>query len=161
MFETMALLVALLAPASQPATPAANAVKMADSATLHRGAPFTLTAKDRITLDAVADKAPEMAGKTVQVSGTVKSACLKKGCWMVLAGEKAKARITFKDYGFFVPLDSAGSTAIVEGKVEVKTLSEAERKHLAEDAGKTIDAIPAHELRLEATGVELTRVASK
>lgn len=165
MFESLALIAALLSPASQPASqPAAAqpAAKMADAqGALHRGAAFTLTEKDRITLDAVAAKAADMAGKTVQVSGTVKSACVKKGCWMVLAGEKARARITFKDYGFFVPLDSAGSSAIVEGAVEVKTLSEAERKHLAEDAGKTIDAIPEHELRLVATGVELTRAAKK
>ena len=80
---------------------------------------------------------------------------------MILADKQARARITFKDYGFFVPLDSAGSAAIVEGEVQVKTLTEAERKHLAEDAGKTVDAIPAHEIRLVATGVELTRVAQK
>ncbi len=161
MFESLALIAALLSPASQPAAPQAQ-VKMAETqGALHRGAAFTLTEKDRTTLDAVAAKAPEMAGKTVQVSGTVKSACIKKGCWMVLAGDTARARITFKDYGFFVPLDAAGSTAIVEGAVEVKTLSEAERKHLAEDAGKSVDTIPKHELRLVATGVELTRVATK
>lgn len=158
MFETLALLAALLSPASQPAA-APTAVKMADHAVLHRGAAFTLTEKDRTTLDAVAAKAPEMAGKTVQVTGTVKSACAKKGCWMILAGDTARARITFKDYGFFVPLDAAGADAIVEGAVEVKTLSDAERAHLAEDAGKKVDEIPQHELRLVATAVELKRPA--
>lgn len=172
MFESLALIAALLSPASQPASqpaasqPAASQpatpAKMADAkGPLHRGAAFTLAAKDRMTLDAVSDKAPELAGKTVQVTGTVKSACKKKGCWMVLAGDKARARITFKDYGFFVPLDSAGSSAVVEGAVEVKTLSEAERKHLAEDAGKSVDTIPKHELRLIATAVELQPAASK
>lgn len=161
MFETLALLAALLSPASQPAAAPQPDTKMAESGVMHRGAAFTLAEKDRITLDAAAAKAPELAGKTVQVSGTVKSNCVKKGCWMVLAGDTARARITFKDYGFFVPLDSAGSAAIVEGAIEVKTLSEAERKHLAEDAGKTIDAIPEHELRVVATGVQLTPVAAK
>lgn len=157
MLQTMALIAALFNPAGGPASQPTAAVKMAETPVLHRGAKFTLTEKDRMTLDAVAAKAPEMAGKTVQVSGTVKSACVKKGCWMVLAGEKARARITFKDYGFFVPLDAAGSAAVVEGAVEVKTLSEAERKHLAEDAGKTIADIPEHELRVVATAVELRR----
>lgn len=157
MFESLFLIAALFNPGAagtQPAKPAAAV----DGPVIHRGAAFTLAEKDRITLDAVADKAPEMAGKTVQVTGKVKSVCKKKGCWMILAGDKARARITFKDYGFFVPLDSDGRDAVIEGVVEVKTLDEAERKHLADDAGKTIDAIPKHELRLVASGVELRKV---
>jgi hypothetical protein len=34
-------------------------------------------------------------------------------------------RVTFKDYGVFVALDSAGSTAKVEGVVKVAMLEEA------------------------------------
>ncbi|MCB9527018.1 MAG: DUF4920 domain-containing protein [Myxococcales bacterium] len=154
MFETLFLIAALFGPAaSQPA--ADTAVKMADTAVVHRGAPFALAEKDRTTLDAIAAKAPEMAGKTVQVAGKVQTVCQKKGCWMTMAGEKARARITFKDYAFFVPLDSDGHDVIVEGVVEVKTLDEGERRHLAEDAGKSIDEIPQHELRLVASAVEL------
>lgn len=167
MIETMALLIGLLAPGSQPASQPAAAsqptaqVKMAETPTLHRGAAFAIAEKERVPLSAVVAKADQMNGKTVAVTGEVKSACAKKGCWMILAESDARARITFKDYGFFVPLDSAGSTAIVEGEVQVKTLTDAERKHLAEDAKKPVESIPVHEVRLVATGVELTRVAAK
>jgi hypothetical protein len=68
--------------------------------------------------------------------------------------------VTFKDYGFFVPLDSAGSTAKVQGTVEVKTVAATEVEHLesegAKFAGKQPDGT-AREVRMVATGVELRR----
>lgn len=158
------LAIALFAPASGPtSTPAPEAAAapnmMGDEAMVHRGAPFTEAAQ--VSLDEVA-KAPEtFSGKTVKVAGTVKQVCVKKGCWLTLAGESpaARARVTFKDYGFFAPLDSGDHAALVEGQVEVKALSEAERKHLAEDAGQGIETIPSHELRLVATALELRKKA--
>ena len=154
---TLALIALLASPPTdgKTAEAAAKAQPAAKSATY--GAALAL--KERISMDELAAKADALNGKTVQVAGTVSAVCRKKGCWMILAGEKAgsTARITFKDYGFFVPLDSAGSKGVVEGVVEVKTLSEADRKHLADDAGKSVDTIPKHELRLMANGCELTR----
>jgi hypothetical protein len=155
---TLALIALLAAPppVSKPEANAAAKSAQDKKASLH-GAALTLT--DRITMDELAARASKLSGKTVQVSGTVSAVCRKKGCWMTLAGDKpgSSARITFKGYGFFVPLDSAGAKAVVEGVVEVKTLDEAERKHLADDAGKSIDTIAKHELRLMANGCELRR----
>jgi len=69
-------------------------------------------------------------------------------------------RVTFKDYGFFVPLDSAGSTAKVQGTVEVRSVSGPEVDHLesegAKFAGKQPDGT-AREVRMVANGVELWR----
>lgn len=108
-------------------------------------------------------KPQEHSGKTVLVEGQVRKACEKKGCWMELAtGTDAKApgvRVTFKDYGFFVPLDSAGSQARVEGMVQVAELSENRAKHY-EGEGAIVprgsDGKP-REVQLVATGVELRR----
>lgn len=155
---TILLLVsALFSPASQPASPPADN-KMADQAVVHRGAPFTQT--ESISIDDVAKDPTAYAGKTVLVTGKVSTVCTKKGCWFVLGGtdKLATARVTMKDYGFFAPLDSGGHAAKVEGQVEAKTLDEAERKHLAEDAGKKVEEIPTHELRLVATGLEIRKL---
>jgi len=158
---TLALITLFAAPppVAQPTTPPAHAAakSAADGKTITYGA--ALTSSDRITMDELAVRASKLSGKTVQVSGTVSAVCRKKGCWMTLAGEKpgSSARITFKNYGFFVPLDSAGAKAVVEGVVEIKTLDEAERRHLADDAGKSIDTIAKHEMRLVASGCELKR----
>jgi NAD-dependent DNA ligase len=124
---------------------------------LHRGAPFTQNKS--ITMDEMTKGAEALAGQTILVTGTISNVCRKKGCWMVLGGENetARARVTFKGYSFFVPLDSAGAKCTVEGVVELKVMSEAERKHLADDAGKDVKEIPKHELRLIASGVALAR----
>lgn len=151
------VIAALFQPAgSQPVAPASEAP--AADGVIHRGAAFTL--QDSITLDEIAKDPAAFAGKTVKVSGKIGSVCKKKGCWMTLNGQTpaAVARVVFKDYGFFVPLDSQGKLATLEGVVEAKMLDEAERKHLAEDAQKPVEEIPAAELRLVAAGVEIRAV---
>jgi hypothetical protein len=102
--------------------------------------------------------------KPVTVEGSVRKACTRKGCWMELA-ESAKdgtpgCRVTFKDYGFFVPTNSAGARARVQGVVEVETLPASSVRHYEEEGavftGKKPDGT-AKEVRLVATGVELWR----
>ena len=155
-------IILLMQPASVPTTqpaapPPANMIGDAKGQTIHRGAPFLLS--ETADLDTVMKKAVEHHDKTVKVSGEVSAVCRKKGCWMVLKGKTPghSARITFANYSFFVPLDSAGANATVEGRIEVKKMGDAERKHLADDAGKPVDSIPAQEVRLVATAVEIRR----
>ncbi len=99
--------------------------------------------------------------KTVLTEGTVRQVCQKAGCWMELApGEKsAGARVTFKDYSFFVPKDSQKHHAKVEGTVKLAELSEARAKHYASE-GATVPRGPdgkAREVQIVASGVELSK----
>jgi hypothetical protein len=78
------------------------------------------------------------------------------------ASENApRCRVTFENYGFFVPKDSAGSHALLEGTVQVTQVkSDAVQHYEAEGAqfpGKHADG-SAREVRLVATGVELERI---
>jgi hypothetical protein len=108
-------------------------------------------------------KPDSFANQTVTVAAQVRKACTRKGCWMELAEGTTEGtpgcRVTFKDYGFFVPLDSAGSSARVQGKVEVDTLSASAVRHYEEEGAKFVKAADgtAREVRIVATGVELTR----
>lgn len=96
-----------------------------------------------------------------KVKTEINSNCKKKGCWMkVNLGEGEEMRVTFKDYGFFVPLDAEGKDVIMKGKAYYDTTSVEMLKHYAEDAGASqaaIDSItsPKLELAFEATGVLL------
>lgn len=84
-------------------------------------------------------------GDTIQVktSGTIVDVCSKKGCWMKLdMGNDKTVRVTFKDYGFFVPLNASGE-AIINGQAYVTETSVDELKHYAEDAGKSQEEIDA------------------
>lgn len=103
-------------------------------------------------------------GQSAIVNGYVRRACSRRGCWMELAdGADEKnpgCRVTFKDYGFFVPTDSAGASARVEAKVVFANVSASSVNHLESEgatfANKGADGA-ARELRLVATGVELRR----
>ena len=114
----------------------------------------------------VSELVEKMKGKeneklTVKVQAKITGCCQKKGCWMLVDLENGKTmRVTFKDYGFFVPLESAGRTVIMEGTAYYKTVPVDLLRHYAEDAGKSkkeIQAIkePEHDLAFEAAGVIL------
>ena len=104
------------------------------------------------------------AGAPITVEGSVRKACTRKGCWLELAESPREGtpgcRVTFKNYGFFVPIDSAGAHARVQGVVEVDTLPASSVRHYEEEgavfAGKQPDGT-AREVRLVASGVELWR----
>lgn len=98
---------------------------------------------------------------TCKLKGKVDAVCQKKGCWMELVNaDGTTMRVTFKDYGFFMPKDCAGKTAIVDGFAKVDVTSIDDLKEYAKDDGKSqadIDAIkePLKELVFEAKGVIL------
>ncbi|MBL7923600.1 MAG: DUF4920 domain-containing protein [Bacteroidia bacterium] len=95
----------------------------------------------------------------IKVEGKVTEACQAKGCWMQIdKGDGTTMRVTFKDYGFFVPKDCAGKSAIMLGHAYMDTTAVEDLRHYAEDAGKSKEEIekitaPEVELAFEAEGV--------
>lgn len=79
-------------------------------------------------------------GREVTIRGPIQSVCKKKGCWIRVGNEKETILVRFKDYGFFVPKDSAGRQVVMTGTLAAKMQSVAEIKHLLEDAGKHEEA---------------------
>lgn len=98
----------------------------------------------------------------VKVMGKIDGVCQAKGCWMSIVSDKNDESmfVKFKDYGFFMPLDASGSTAIMEGKAFKEETSVEELRHYAEDEGKSAEEIaeiiePITELKFLAHGVIL------
>ena len=80
----------------------------------------------------------------VKVTGQVADVCQAKGCWMdVKLNDNSVMKVRFKDYGFFVPKDLKGKTVVMNGMAYNKTISVAEQRHYAQDAGKTEAEIKA------------------
>ncbi len=78
----------------------------------------------------------------VKFKSSIKDVCQNKGCWMVLdLSDKKETFVKFKDYGFFMPLDSKNNEVIVNGKAFLSLESVADQKHYAEDAGKSKEEI--------------------
>ena len=92
--------------------------------------------------------------ETFKVRGTIEVVCQMKGCWMTLRNEKgANVRVTFKDYGFFVPKDISGSEVIIEGIAVEEVLDEDLARHYAEDGGQEYDESMRNTVTFVAHGV--------
>ena len=104
-----------------------------------------ITAQGAIGIDQLAATLGDSDSMRVKTKGKIVSVCQKKGCWMkVDMGEGKTMRVTFKDYGFFVPKDAAGKEVVLEGKVQ-KQLTDIETlRHYAEDEGKSEEEYGVH-----------------
>lgn len=81
----------------------------------------------------------KFAGK---ITGKVAEVCQAEGCWIRLQNtDGTTLLVKAKDHAFVMPKDIVGKTVVAEGEATVKEVSEAMRKHLAEDAGKSKEEI--------------------
>lgn len=80
-------------------------------------------------IDSLAD------GQMIKVQGQVTEVCQAKGCWMILVDGDSYARITFEDYGFFVPIETSMQRSVVYGTLTEHVLSGEQAEHYAQDAG--------------------------
>lgn len=106
----------------------------------------------------------EYVGRSVIVEGKVDKVCPVKGCWLELmpADETRGVRVKFKDYGFFVPKNSMGWMARLEGKFIREKLSKRQVDHLVGE-GATLAVRPdgtANQFSFVARAVELRRPPS-
>jgi len=119
-----------------------------------------ITEEGTISTEKMVAMLDESDSVVVKVKGEITATCAMKGCWMNLVmPDGEEMRVTFKDYGFFVPTEGMeGNLAIIDGVV-TKTLTDVETlRHYAQDAGKPqteIDAITEdkEELAFVANGV--------
>ncbi len=147
-------------PAEQVVSDSAAAPKETQSQNF--GQPISLT--QLTPLESVFKKPETFEGKTVLLEGYVQRACSKKGCWMEIASDSnpnaQRCRVKFKDYAFFVPRDSAGSNAKIQGVVQVNSVKKERVDHLeaegARFAAKQADG-SALEVQIVATGVSLKK----
>jgi hypothetical protein len=100
------------------------------------------------------------ANQTVTTEGKVQRACSRKGCWMEIGAGDDACRVTFKDYAFFVPTDSAGAFAKIQGRLDTREVEAAAVSHLESEGARFRNKQPdgsATEVRLLASAVELRR----
>jgi hypothetical protein len=119
----------------------------------------TISADGALT---TAELLSQMAGKDslyAKVEGEIEECCQAKGCWMkVKLADGTLMRVTFKDYGFFVPKDANGKRVVMDGVAFYKETSVERLQHYAEDGGASKEEIakitePETGLAFEAHGV--------
>lgn len=120
-----------------------------------------ITADQAIPVSDVIDQFSMDHEVPFKISGTLHQVCAEKGCWSKLQTEDGRmVRMTFKDYGFFLPTDAASRQVIAEGVGLRKETSVEELRHYAKDAKKSDEEIasitePKIEYLFEAAGVLL------
>ena len=106
------------------------------------GKPLNL--KQAVPVGELLSKPGQYAGKIVQVKGKIAAVCQMAGCWMMLAdGSGNSIRIKVDDGAIVFPKDSAGKTAIAEGKFVKIDLTKAEAieraRHEAAEQGRKFE----------------------
>jgi hypothetical protein len=107
-----------------------------------------ITEKSSVTLTDIVRHPQQFSAKTVRTEGLVSAVCKNKGCWMELADSAGFAHVKMAGHSFFVPRDSAGHRAIIQGKVITMPADD----HCSEEAREQTGQVA--KVEIEATGVE-------
>ena len=106
------------------------------------GAPMQAS-EHSLTLAELVDNSEQHLGTEVVVSTQIVKVCQKKGCFFIARDGDAVARVSFKDYAFFIPSDSGGKAVMLTGTFSRETLTRKQSEHLASDLGEpAINADP-------------------
>ncbi|MEM8547510.1 MAG: DUF4920 domain-containing protein [Pseudomonadota bacterium] len=82
--------------------------------------------------DLIAD-APKYVDQPVLVETRVGKVCQKKGCFFLATQGELALRVSFRDYGFFVPTDTSGKTVTLAGQLIQRELSPEQAEHYNSD----------------------------
>ncbi len=109
------------------------------------GEPMKLDSAEPVSIAKILAAGDKYDGEYMRVSGKVASVCAKKGCWLRMSSEGANdtvfVKFTCPVDGRLIPMEAVGHDVVVEGTVTVETLTQADARHYAEDAGKSPEEI--------------------
>ena len=116
----------------------------------------------QLSLNDAISKIKEIKNKDIIMTGKIEKVCRKKGCWMTLQNKGQMVRVTFKDYGFFVPTDLQKVPVKIQGKLEEREETVKLARHYLEDQGESKEKVmkinkPVMTYHFIATAVELTK----
>lgn len=104
----------------------------ADSTSETFGAPLDVN-EAKIGLTELINNAPTHLNQSFRVETKIAKVCQKKGCFFIAQENDTVVRVSFKDYGFFIPSDSSGKTVELNAELIQKEITPAQAEHFAED----------------------------
>ena len=120
------------------------------------GGTLDVPAEPMSLTDAVASSG-ELAGKEIVIETTIAQVCQKKGCFFIAKEGDAVARVSFKDYGFFIPTDASNKTVALAGQIERREVSAEQAAHYAADLGDDGAVQPGFEYAIVASAVRIPK----
>jgi hypothetical protein len=97
----------------------------------------------KVSLKALITKPEAHVGKPIQLETKITKVCQKKGCFFIAQYEEKVLRVSFKDYGFFIPTDAGGKTVLLAGELIKKEMSPEQAEHFKQDLQTESDSIKA------------------
>ena len=94
-----------------------------------------------MTLKDLVAQSADYVGKPFQLDTKVAKVCQKKGCFFIAQQGDDVMRVAFRDYGFFVPTNSAGKTVTLAGELIKKEMTTEQVKHFNKDMQGGSDAV--------------------
>jgi hypothetical protein len=111
-----------------------------------------------IGLGDLVENSDKYQGQEVLLATRIAKVCQKKGCFFVATEGASTARVSFKDYEFFIPTDSGGKDVVLLGTFSRKSVSKQEAEHYAKDLGETAASSPERfEYSIVASAVKIPR----
>ncbi|MEQ8690847.1 MAG: DUF4920 domain-containing protein [Pseudomonadales bacterium] len=98
------------------------------------------------------------AGKPLLVRTTIARVCQKKGCFFIAQDGVQAVRVSFRDYGFFIPTDAGGKDVLLAGELVRKHVPEQQAEHFRADLGDAAAPVAAGDVvELIADGIRIPR----
>jgi len=94
-------------------------------------------------------------GRELIIRTRVAQVCQKKGCFFIAQEGPHAVRVSFKDYGFFVPTDIGGRTVPLAGERMRHEVSAERAAHYNADAGDADAVQPGMSYEIVATSVRV------
>jgi len=111
-----------------------------------------------LSLSELMDNEQKYLDQEVLLETRIAKVCQKKGCFFIAQEGASSARVSFKDYGFFIPTDSGGKDVVLLGTFSRKNVSKEQAEHYVADLGETATSTPERfEYSIVATAVKIPR----
>lgn len=111
-----------------------------------------------LSLGTLISESEQYQGQEVLLSTRIAKVCQKKGCFFIAHEGAYSARVSFKDYEFFVPTDSGGKDVVLLGTFSRQKISQEQAEHYAADLGETASADPGQfEYSIVASAVSIPK----
>ncbi len=140
-YYSVALLIAL----SSPAVKADNTIRLSEPVAKTEQSETFGSALDtrlpQVSLAALKAQPQDYLDTPFQVTTRVAKVCQKKGCFFIAQQDDVTIRVSFKDYGFFIPTDSGGKAVTLAGTLIKKTMSAEQAAHFRADLNDSNPAL--------------------
>jgi hypothetical protein len=97
----------------------------------------------KVSLTSLATSGDKHLGKPFLLETKIAKVCQKKGCFFIAQEQEHVIRVSFKDYGFFIPSDAGGKTVTLVGELIQKELSANQAEHFKQDLKTDTDVVKA------------------